>query len=170
METLPWFWIWVVLAALLCIGEMLTTSFYLLPFAIGAGVAAIANVATGNLVLQWVLFVVVSVIALIAMRPLANRITRATKERSGVERLIGMGGEIVAEKAPAGLQRVRVEREVWNAAVRGGVLLAPGTHVTVVEIGGTYLVVMPGDLTTGLGLDTPSEHGHSTETDEQKEG
>ncbi len=29
MEALPWFWIWVVVAAVFFVGEMLTTSFFL---------------------------------------------------------------------------------------------------------------------------------------------
>ena len=95
METIPWFWVWVVLAAALSVGEMLTTSFFMLPFALGAAVAALIEAFGGDLVWQWVVFTVVSVVALILFRPLARRITPTTTQKSGVDRLIGMSGKVI---------------------------------------------------------------------------
>ncbi|MCL1798890.1 MAG: NfeD family protein [Eggerthellaceae bacterium] len=141
MEALPWFWIWVVLAAALCVGEMLTASFFLLPFAVGAGVAAITYALGGGLVAQWLLFIAVSLVALIALRPLANRISKNSGVKSGVERLIGSVGEVIDGQAPGGLVRIRVEREEWNAGTESGALPVIGSLVEVVAIEGTRLIV-----------------------------
>ena len=143
MEALPWFWIWVLLAAVLCIGEMFTLSFFLLPFAVGAAVTAIANVLGANVIVQWVIFVVVSVVALVALRPVARRITKPTNIRSGVERLIGSVGEVIEGQAPEGLIRIRVEREEWNASFEDGCRPDIGSKVKVIGVDGTRLIVTP---------------------------
>ena len=145
MEALPWFWVWIALAAILFIGEMFTLSFFLLPFAIGAAVAAIANVFGADLVVQWVLFILVSLVALIALRPVANRISNPVNVPSGAERLIGSVGEVIEGKAPEGLVRIRVEREEWNASVEDGGAVAIGSKVKVTAIEGTRLEVVPWD-------------------------
>jgi len=143
MEALPWFWIWVMLAAGLCIGEMFSLSFYLLPFAVGALAAAIANVLGADLIVQWVLSVAVSIIALAALRPVAKRTTKSVKVRSGVERLIDSVGEVIEGNAPEGLLRIRVEREEWNAEIEGGGKASIGSKVRVTAIDGTRLMVVP---------------------------
>ncbi len=73
MEALPWFWIWIVAAAVLFIGEMLSLSFFLLPFAVGAVVAAVISVTGLDLVWQLVAFFAVSIVVLAALRPFARR-------------------------------------------------------------------------------------------------
>jgi membrane protein implicated in regulation of membrane protease activity len=142
MPTLLWFWIWLVLAAVLYVGEMLTTTFFLLPFGIGATLAFVANLLGLELWLQWVVFVVVSIIALVLLRPLAKRLTaKAGQVKSGVDRLIGMTGHIIEGNAPSGENRARVDREVWNVATEAGGRLAVGTPVTVLRVDGVHLIV-----------------------------
>jgi membrane protein implicated in regulation of membrane protease activity len=146
MDALPWFWIWVVLAAVLCVGEMFTLSFFLLPFAIGAVIAAVANLVGADLLWQWAIFVVASVIALAALRPVANRVTRETGMRTGSDRLVGVVGEVIEGSPPNGMLRVRADREEWNAQLEGASpepSQAPdvGAAVEVVAIEGTRLIV-----------------------------
>ncbi|MDR3053127.1 MAG: NfeD family protein [Coriobacteriales bacterium] len=136
-----WFWVWVILAAALCIGEMFTATFYLLPFGLGAIAAVIANALGADLLMQWLLFAAVSVVALIFLRPLARKLTRKESPKTGVERLIGMTGEVIEGTAPAGESRARVDREVWNIALRDSSAPAPGSRVRVLAIDGTHLIV-----------------------------
>ena len=137
-----WFWIWLILAALLYVGEMLTTTLFLLPFAIGASIALFANLLGAELWLQWLLFVAVSVVALVALRPLARRLTaQGGGQRSGVDRLIGKTGVIIAENVPPGECRARVGREIWNVASDSGAELAEGAAIKVLRVEGTHLIV-----------------------------
>jgi len=142
MESLPWFWIWLIAAALLYVGEMLTTTFFLLPFGLGATVAVIADLLGASLWLQWVLFVIVSVLALIFVRPLFKRMTsRADKVKAGVDRLIGMTGTIIQGNAPSGENRARIAREVWNVSTETGEQLPVDTQVRVLRVDGVHLIV-----------------------------
>ncbi len=86
------------------------------------------------------------VVALIALRPVARRVTRKSLDtKTGVDRLVGAVGEVIEGHAPAGLIRVRVEREEWNAVLEDSredaSLLAIGSRIKVVAIDGTRLVV-----------------------------
>jgi membrane protein implicated in regulation of membrane protease activity len=142
MDVIPWSWIWLGLAALLYVGEMLTVTFFLLPFAIGATVAAIAAFLGAELWLQWVLMVAVSVVALLVVRPVAKKLTaKAAPEKSGVDRLIGMTGHIIEGKSLAGEERARVDREVWNVTTEDDTQLAPDTKIKVLKVDGAHLIV-----------------------------
>jgi membrane protein implicated in regulation of membrane protease activity len=142
MFALPWFWIWVILAAALYVGEMLTASFFLLPFAIGATIALIANFLGADLWLQWLLFILISVIALIAFRPLAKRLTaKADPEKSGVDRLVGKTGTIVEGLTQAGRMRASVDHEIWTVTTETSQQLPENTLVKVLRVEGTHLVV-----------------------------
>ncbi|MDR2106012.1 MAG: NfeD family protein [Coriobacteriales bacterium] len=142
MPSIAWFGIWLVLAAVLYVGEMLTATLFLLPFAIGATAALISSIFGAELWMQWVVFILISLIMLIALRPLAKRLTaKAAQARSGVDRLIGMTGFIIEGNAPAGESRARIDREVWNVTTETGVHLAKDTPVRVLRIDGTHLIV-----------------------------
>lgn len=65
------FWAWVITAAILAVGEILSGGLYLLPFGLGAAAAA-AAVATGlSPGWQWGAFVVVSSVLTIVIRRVA---------------------------------------------------------------------------------------------------
>lgn len=142
MSELPWFWIWLVLAAALYVGEMLSLTFFLLPFGIGATVAFVSVIFGAPLWLQWTLFIVVSIISLMALRPIYKRLVhKADKEKVGVDRLIGMTGKIIEGKAPSGEMRARVAREVWNVAADSGDTYPVDTPVKVLRVDGVHLIV-----------------------------
>ncbi|MCL1798032.1 MAG: NfeD family protein [Eggerthellaceae bacterium] len=142
MAEIPWLWIWIVLAALLYIGEMLTTAFFLLPFALGATAALLGNLLGAALWLQWVLFIVVSILCLIFVRPFFKQLTsKAEKVKAGVDRLIDMTGVIVEGNAPTGANRARIDRELWNVSTETGEQLAIDTKIRVLRVEGTYLIV-----------------------------
>ena len=142
MSALPWFWIWLIAAALLLIGEMLTTTFFLLPFGLGALAAFLTVILGADLWLQWVVFFVVTVLGLFFVRPFFKRLTsKAEKVHAGVDRLIGMTGTIIEGNAPSGENRARIAREVWNVATETGEHLAVDTKVRVLRVDGVHLIV-----------------------------
>src|ERR1700730_4663394 len=63
--------LWVIAACALGIGEMLTTGFFLAPFALGAGLAAIVDAAGAPGLAAWIVFVFASVLTLAVLRPIA---------------------------------------------------------------------------------------------------
>lgn len=143
-----WVTIWIAAAAVFGVGEMmLAGSFFLLPFAAGALSAAAISLLDLHFLVSWATFLVVSVAAFIAMRPLADRLVENAPEIEGVgaNRLLGAAGVVLAPisatAGDAGL--VKVGTEEWRADTRPGVALSAGSKVRVVEVQGTRLVVEP---------------------------
>lgn len=135
-----WFWMWLILAAVLSIAEIFTAGFVLLPFGIGAAVAAVLNLLSVELVWQWVGFLGVSFASLAVLRRVAERITHEPPQRTGGDRLIGKYG-VVTETLDNAQGHVKVEREDWRADAPGYEPLGKGTRVMVVRVEGTHLIV-----------------------------
>jgi membrane protein implicated in regulation of membrane protease activity len=142
-EPETWRWVWLGAAVLFGIGEMATPgAFFLAPFGIGAVVAAALAFADAALGVQWAAFVGVSLVALIALRPLARRLDRdGASDGVGSRRLIGKDGTVLEAIEPDHLGLVRVEREEWRAesADRGAVPV--GARVLITEVQGTRVIV-----------------------------
>ncbi len=138
-------WIlWVIAAAVFGIGEMLTTSFFLAPFALGAALAAVVDVAGGGEVAAWIVFVAASLLTLVAVRPIVRSHLRTPPQiRTGTAALIGKQG-IVLERIVnhEGVGCVKVDGEVWTArALDEDQVIERGTRVEIVDIKGATALV-----------------------------
>lgn len=150
MDPEAWRWIWLAVAVGGVVGEIATAgTFFLFPFGIGAGVAAVLAFAGLALGWQWLAFVVVSFAVFAATRPIVRRLdARESVKGVGAGRLIGMQGLVLdAVDHESGI--VRVGGEEWRAQSRDRVRVPAGSQVLVVEVVGTRLVVLPLELPEG---------------------
>jgi membrane protein implicated in regulation of membrane protease activity len=136
--------LWLIVAAAFGIGEMLTTSFFLAPFALGAALAAAVDALGAGASVTWIVFVVVSVLTLGIARPIARAHRRMPPQiRTGTAALIGKHA-IVLERIEndQGVGCVRIDGEVWTArALDDDEVIERGTRVEVVEIKGATALV-----------------------------
>ncbi len=141
-----WRWVWVIFALGMGIGEIFTAGFFLLPFAIGAGVAAILAWVGVNLVAQWLVFFGISLISLAYLRRFIDRQDALGQPRVGANRWVGTTGIVLEDIDPdAGTGMARVDNEQWRATTDGPSIPA-GTHVVVREVRGARLVVEASDV------------------------
>ena len=139
-----WFWLWVVAAVFLFIGEIFTAGFFLLPFGIGATVAAVLAFFQVGVGWQWATFIIVSMAAFFSMRRLSDKLTHEPPVKTGSDRLIGQAGIVLERLVPDSPEgEVRISREVWRADAPGYGIVPAGTRVTVQSIEGTHLIVHP---------------------------
>ena len=138
-----WRWVWLVAAVLLAVGEMATPgSFFLLPFAIGAAVAAALALLDVSVVVEWVAFLVTSVVALAALRPLARRLDRnGSHDGVGSRRLIGQTAVVIEDIEADGTGLVRMGPEEWRAVAAPSEHIATGARVRITDVQGTRVVV-----------------------------
>lgn len=107
--------VWLVLAVVFAVGEVLTMGFFLAPFAVGAVIAALVAAAGGGLVVSGLSFLAVSTLAFMALRPVARRHLRLPAElRTGTAALVGKTGTVV-DPIDADSGSVRIDGEVWTA-------------------------------------------------------
>jgi membrane protein implicated in regulation of membrane protease activity len=134
--------VWLVAAALLAAGEMLTTSFVLGPLALAAAAAAIVAVAGGDVVVQVLVFVAAALGSLLVIRPIARRHLRTPATlRTGTAALPGTRA-VVLERVDDLGGRVKIGGEVWSArAFFEGQVYEPGARVEVAKIEGATALV-----------------------------
>jgi membrane protein implicated in regulation of membrane protease activity len=139
----PWV-LWLIAAALFAVGEMLTLGFFLAPFAVGAGGAALVSAIGAGTVISLAVFLVVSLLVLLVVRPIA-RSHRHTPPalRTGTAALVGREALVLERIANReGMGCVRIDGEVWTArAYDDDETLEVGTPVHVVEIRGATALV-----------------------------
>jgi len=134
--------IWIIGAALLVAGEVLTVGFILGPVALAALVAAAVAAAGGGLGAQLAVFIVGSVASLAIVRPLAKRHLRIPAHtRTGTAALIGSRA-VVLERVDADHGMVKIGGEVWTARPYDeDQSFEPGTRVDVLKIEGATALV-----------------------------
>jgi membrane protein implicated in regulation of membrane protease activity len=134
--------IFVVLAVVLSVAEIIAPGLVLLPFGLGAGVAAVVGFLGGPPLLQGVVFLVASLCFFLAMRPLSRRLNREEHgDGIGAQRLIGATGTVLEQIARGETGLVRIDREKWRAEAADGHVLVPGMTIRVVEVRGTRVLV-----------------------------
>jgi membrane protein implicated in regulation of membrane protease activity len=133
---------WLIAAAILGLGEIATTGFFMGPFALGALVAAIIAAAGTGWVVSLALFLVVSIVALAALRPIARAHMRQPAQlRTGTAALVGRSATVV-ERIAGDEGCVRLEGELWRArAYDEDDVIEPGARVQVLEIRGVTALV-----------------------------
>jgi membrane protein implicated in regulation of membrane protease activity len=136
------FWIWVILTAAFIVGEIFTAGFFLLPFGIGTGVAAVLSVLGAPRWSQFTAFVVVSGVMVLLARRLAERFSREPPERVGVDRLVGAMAVVTEAIDPmTDTGRVRVKKDDWRATTADGSKIEKEASVRIVRVEGAHLVV-----------------------------
>jgi membrane protein implicated in regulation of membrane protease activity len=136
-----WAW-WLVIAAALAGGEILTLGFFLGPIAIAALLATLVAVVGGSLGLQIGAFVAGSIASLAIVRPIARRHMRTPPQiRTGTAALIGERA-VVLETVDQDGGSVKLAGEVWTArSWDDDEVYEPGTRVEVMRIEGATAVV-----------------------------
>ena len=84
LSTTAAIWLWAVLLAVFVVVELATANLVTVWFAVGALAALVASLFTHNLLWQALVFLLVSLVALIATKPLVSR-ARAVKPAAAVE-------------------------------------------------------------------------------------
>jgi membrane protein implicated in regulation of membrane protease activity len=134
--------LWVVLAAALAIGEVMTLGFLLGMLALAAVAAGVVAAVGGGLVLQLLVFIVASIASLALIRPVAKRHLRTPASiRTGTAALVGAKA-LVTERVDDLGGQVKIGGEVWSArAYLDGQVIEPGARVEVAKIEGATALV-----------------------------
>jgi membrane protein implicated in regulation of membrane protease activity len=139
----PWV-LWLIAAAILGLGEIATSGFFMAPFAIGAALAALVSVAGGGTAFSLIIFLGISIAALTALRPLARaHLKMPAQLRTGTAALVGRSATVVERIAnDEGVGCISIEGEVWTArAYDEDDVIEAGQRVQVMEIRGATALV-----------------------------
>lgn len=135
---------WLIFAVVMGILEACTVQLVSIWFAVGGVAACITSLFTDSIIIQVVVFVAVSAIALAATRPLVKKMKNRRSEPTNADRYIGKQAIVIQaidnDKAQG---MVKVDNEKWTARSADGQTLSEGASVTVTAIEGVKLIVTP---------------------------
>lgn len=132
---------WIVATVVFGVAEAATTALVSVWFMVGAAVALIVSLFTENLIIQFVVFAIVSAIALAIMLPYLAKRRREHQApvTNGAPLTIGKRGIVLKAILPGELGRVRVDGLDWQA--KSNAPLQEGTTCCVQDVDGAILIV-----------------------------
>ncbi len=134
---------WLIAVAVLLIIEITTLGLTTIWFAGGAFIAFFASLLGADYLIQFILFVVVSVILLCFTRPIALRYFNNRRAKTNYESIIGQTAKVTLtidnfNQSGSAI----VNGQEWTArAERDDDIIGPGTQVKIVAIKGVKLIV-----------------------------
>ncbi len=134
--------VWLVLVVLLVIGEMATVGLTFIWFALGALAAAITAALSAALLVQWIVFLAVSALTLILVRPAAKKAFQNRISPTNADRIIGQVAQVterIDNSAASG--RVSIAGQSWSARSEHDVVISVGTQVKILRIEGVKVYV-----------------------------
>jgi membrane protein implicated in regulation of membrane protease activity len=139
---MPAWLVWLIAAAALLVGEVVTMGVFLGPLALAAAAAAAVAGFGGGAVLQFAVFVAGSIASLTLLRPaVLRRLHRGPVLRTGTAARVGERALALA-RVDADGGRVKIGGEEWSArSYSEEEVIEPGTRVVVVEIRGATALV-----------------------------
>ncbi|GAA3036642.1 NfeD family protein [Streptomyces glomeratus] len=142
MDIDAWVW-WLIGAAGLGIGLVITAMPELGMLAAGAVAAAVVGALGGDAVFQVLVFAVVSVALIAVVRPIAARHSaQRPRLATGIEALKGRQA-VVLERVDGSGGRIKLAGEVWSArSLDAELTYDVGREVDVVDIDGATAIVM----------------------------
>lgn len=160
-----WPWVWLGIAVFFAIIELtvLAGSFVLLPFSISAFAAALLGFYDVPIEMQWLAFIGGGAILWVVMYRYAKRFAGDNELDPGVgaDRLVGLEGIVTTTVDPDDTDRrgrVTAHGEIWGAISQDRVVLPVGTHVRVVAVNGTKVIVQPLESSSSPPATTPPQY------------
>lgn len=131
--------IWLIAFLGLLLVEFLTVGLVSIWFAFGALAALITTFITESVLVQVLVFVIISIIALLVTRPLMKKFKVNGFEPTNTDRVIGKVAEVTKEIKPNVYGEVVIFGTEWMAASEEKI--AVGEKVVVEKIEGAKLIV-----------------------------
>lgn len=136
--------VWLALLILFAVSEAITVGLTSIWFAAGALAALIAALLGGPFWIQVTLFLAVSLLCLLAVRPLAKRHLNDKVVPTNADRAIGEEAQVTEDIDNVhGKGAVVIRGITWSARSEGGGPISAGTMVRVLRIEGVKVFVEP---------------------------
>ena len=130
---------WFMACLVLLFIEISTVNLVSIWFAIGSLFAMILAIFTDNFLLQLIMFIVISIIALLITKPLVKKFRKTDIVPTNLDRVIGKRADVIKEITADKYGEVKVLGVVWTAAGVGNFKV--GAKVVVKGIDGVKLIV-----------------------------
>lgn len=136
--------IWLIIAGVCLIGEIMTTGFLVFWLSIGALLSMIVSFFTDNVIIQTAVFVISSAILIFATKPFVKKFAKTKDVKTNAYSIIGKNGIVTADIDSINSKgQVKVDGETWSAVGKDDIDIQKGTEIEVLEIKGVKAIVKP---------------------------
>ena len=130
---------WIIIFFILLFIELVTVNLVTIWFAIGALASYVSTYFTDNITIQIIVFIVVSVITLLATKPMTKKFRNRKVEATNSDRVIGKIGVVTKDISKNTYGEVSVKGSIWTATSEEEI--KKDTQVKVLKIEGVKLLV-----------------------------
>lgn len=136
---------WLITAGAFVILEIITVGFFVFWFAIGALAALVVSLLIDNILIQAIVFLVVSTILIFATKPLVNKLMpKDSYVKTNSYSIEGKVGRVTVDIEPVeGKGQVKIGGESWSAKSTDDTYIPKDTEVIVEKIEGVKVIVKP---------------------------
>lgn len=137
-------YIWLILAGVFVIGEVLTSGFLIFWLSLGSLIAMVISFVTDNIIIQTTTFLISSVILILATKPLVKKFATTDTVKTNAYSIIGKKGLVTKDiDSINSTGQVKIDGELWSAVGVDDINIKKGTEVKILEIKGVKVVVTP---------------------------
>lgn len=133
--------IWIIVIILGIILEEATSTLVSIWFSISAAISLVFAIADFDIYIQFIVFAALSLILVIATRPLVKKLTHNTEVKTNADKLYGMVGIVTKTIEPDDKGLVKVDFQEWTAVSVNKKLIEEKTKVVIKGIVGNKLIV-----------------------------
>ena len=135
---------WLIAAGIFFVIEIFTAGFLVFWLGIAALIAMIVSFFIPNLTIQMIVFIIFSIILLLATKPLIKKFMNVKETKTNAFSIIGKKALVIKNIDSINKSgQIKVNGEVWSAIGKNDDTIEKGTEVEVVSINGVKAVVKP---------------------------
>lgn len=142
VELLPVWALWLIAAVVFGIIEAMTMGLGTIWFAGGALAAAAVSFATDSLLIQLLIFILVSLVLLYFTRPVAAKKLNRDTVKTNIDAIIGAVGSAESDITKHANGTVKADNKIWTAVLaEDSPDVSAGDRITVLSVEGVKLIV-----------------------------
>lgn len=133
--------LWLIIAGLFFIVEIITTGFLTFWFGIGAIIAMILSLFVSNIIIQTTIFLISSTILVFLTKPLAQKFFKTDLKKTNAFSIIGKEAIVIKDIKKNSVGQIKIYGEVWTAESENGEEIQKNTNVKIIAIDGVKAIV-----------------------------
>ena len=135
--------VWLIIAGLFFVGEMITVGFLVFWFGVGALIAMVVSFFTSNIIIQTTVFIISSAFLLLITKPFVKKFVDVKSTNTNAFSIIGKKAFVIKEINSHSIGQIKINGEVWSAETENNETIPEGSEVEIVRINGVKAIVKP---------------------------
>lgn len=133
--------VWLIIAGLFFVGEMITVGFLVFWLGVGALIAMIVSFFTSNVIIQTTVFVISSTVLLLVTKPFVKKFANVKTTNTNAFSIIGKKALVTKEINSHSIGQIKINGEVWSAESESDEIISEGSEVEITQIRGVKAIV-----------------------------